>query len=74
MKKNSTPKPSLLKELVKMFMKHVKCMSQIILLRLLGSIGKGKLEIPDEYSVELKAKFAGQRKLRSSSYQDSTSV
>ena len=66
MKKNSTPKPSLAKELVKMLM------SQIIMLRLLGSIGKGKLEIPDEYSVELKAKFAGQRKLRSSSHQDST--
>ena len=68
MKKNSTPKPSLVKELVKMFMKHVKCMSQIIMLRLLGSIGKGKLENRDEYSVELKAKFAGQRRLRSSSY------
>ena len=56
MKKNSTPKPSLVKELVKMFMKHVKCMSQIIMLRQLGSIGKSKLEIPDQYSVELKAK------------------
>ena len=54
MKKNSTPKPSLVKELVKMFMKHVKCMSQIIISRLLGSIGKSNLEIPDQYSVELK--------------------
>ena len=54
LKKNSTPKPSLVKELVKMFMKHVKCMSQIIISRLLGSIGKSNLEIPDQYSVELK--------------------
>ena len=38
-----------------MFMKHVKCMRQIIMLRILGSIGKSKLEIPDQYSVELKA-------------------
>ena len=36
-----------------------------------GSIGKSKLEIPDQYSVELKAKFPCQRRLRSSSYQDS---
>ena len=41
LKKTSTPKPSLVKELVKMFMmKHVKCMSQITMCRLLGSIGK----------------------------------